>query len=93
MHDCRNTEPWYSGHEDPELERTIRQKKQGDINNIEPTIFMVTFLTHGVAMEGGESGWLEAGGGGGGSVKQNVYRRGEGVNVWYSRVASQELLI
>ena len=54
---------------------------------------MVTFLTHGVAMEGGESGWLEAGGGGGRSVKQNVYRRGEGVNVWYSRVASQEPLI
>ena len=35
MHYCRNTEPPHNGDEDPEPERTIRQKKQGDINCME----------------------------------------------------------
>ena len=35
MHYCRNTEPPHNGDEDPEPERTIRQKKQGDINRME----------------------------------------------------------
>ena len=35
LHYCRNTEPPHNGDEDPEPERTIRQKKQGDINCME----------------------------------------------------------
>ena len=37
LHDCRNTDPRYNGDEDPEPEKTIRQKKQGDINCMEET--------------------------------------------------------
>ena len=35
LHYCRNTEPPRNGDEDLESERTIRQKKQGDINCME----------------------------------------------------------
>ena len=38
LHDCRNTEPPHNGDEDPEPERTIRQKKQEDINCMEEKV-------------------------------------------------------